>query len=78
VRVSGESDRTRFGLVAGKRVGKAVARNRARRRLRHVIGEVSLEPATDYVFIAGPEVLTADFSTLRRWLESAIGGDSDA
>ena len=77
MRSPGGSDRARFGLVAGKRVGKAVARNRAKRRLRHLIGELPLEPATDYIFIAGPEVVVTDPVTLRRWLATALTGGAD-
>lgn len=62
----------RVGLVAGRRVGGAVVRNRAKRRLRAALREVTLAEATDYVVIATPVVATAPFQELCRWVREAI------
>lgn len=62
----------RVGLVVGRRVGGAVVRNRAKRRLRAVLREVPLAEATDYVVIATPVVATAPFQELCRWVRDAI------
>lgn len=62
----------RVGLVAGRRVGGAVVRNRAKRRLRAALREVTLAEATDYVVIATPVVATAPFPELCRWVRDAI------
>jgi len=59
------------GFVAGKKVGNAVARNRAKRRLRDAAQRVSLEPATAYVFVATADVLDAPFPTLVEWATRA-------
>ncbi len=64
---------TRIGLIAGRRVGGSVRRNRAKRRIRHALAGVDLPPATDLVVIASPAVVTADFQVLVDWLRSAIG-----
>lgn len=55
-----------FGLTASKRVGNAVCRNRAKRRLRALAHEVLPDalPA-DYVLIAKTETLTRDYTLLR-------------
>lgn len=45
----------RVGIVAGKKVGNAVNRNRAKRRLREAASHASLRPHTDYILIANPE-----------------------
>lgn len=56
-----------FGLTASKRVGNAVTRNRAKRRLRALAREVLPQHAQpgDYVLIAKTETTTRDFTLLR-------------
>jgi ribonuclease P protein component len=66
-------DRPGVGLIAGKRVGGAVQRNRAKRRIRHALDRLRLPGGTDIVVIASREVLTADFQDLVDGLRSAIG-----
>ena len=61
-----------IGLVVGRRVGGAVVRNRAKRRLRAALREVTLAEATDYVVIATPVVATAPFQELCGWVRDAI------
>ena len=60
------------GLVVGRRVGGAVVRNRAKRRLRAALRDVTLAEATDYVVIATPVVATAPFQELCGWVRDAI------
>lgn len=62
----------RIGLVVGRRVGGAVVRNRAKRRLRAALREATLSEATDYVLIATPVVATASFRELCGWVRDAI------
>ena len=52
------------GFVAGKKVGSAVLRNRAKRRLREAAARCNLRSDTVYVVIADSGVLTADFDSL--------------
>jgi ribonuclease P protein component len=42
----------RWTVVAGRKVGDAVRRNRAKRRLRAVLGELALPAGTDLVVVA--------------------------
>lgn len=51
---------TRIGVVAGRRVGTAVARNRARRLLREAARHLypRLKPGWDLVLIARPSIMT--------------------
>lgn len=63
---------TRVGLVAGRRVGGAVARNRAKRRLRAVLDRTELPGSLDLVVIASPEVVDVPFGTLTRWLQDGL------
>ncbi len=73
----GDGDgRVRVGFTASKKVGNAVARNRAKRRLRALAAQVlpaHARPGWDYVLIARRDVTaTRDFATLTRDLERAL------
>ncbi len=63
----------RVGVVAGRRVGNAVRRNRAKRRLREAVARVPLVPGTTYVLVAAPEVVDAPFDRLVAWVRGAVG-----
>ncbi len=66
----------RVGYTASRKVGKAVARNRARRRLRAAAAAVMPEharPGHDYVVIARRGTLTRPFSRLLGDLRTALG-----
>jgi ribonuclease P protein component len=75
-------DITRFGLATGRRIGGAVARNRAKRRLREALRELAaaFRPGWDVLIIARPAIVDADHAALvgglRRTLERAgvLGG----
>lgn len=71
VAAPGRSGGPRVGLVVGKSVGNAVKRNRVKRRLRHAIRTISLEPDMDYVVIGGSGVIEARYRDLRNWLQRA-------
>ena len=65
----------RVGFTASKKVGGAVVRNRARRRLRALAREVmSSEAASgyDYVLIARAETATRDYADLRKDMRFAL------
>lgn len=66
--VQPSSDSIRFGLTASKRVGNAVLRNRARRRLRALALELLPQsglPPADVVLIAKTTTLTRSAPNLR-------------
>jgi ribonuclease P protein component len=56
---------TRFGFAVRKGIGKAVVRNRVRRRLREGIRTLSLAPGWDIVVIARGPAAAADHEKLR-------------
>jgi ribonuclease P protein component len=66
---------TGLGFTASRRVGKAVARNRARRRLieaaRAVLPALA-RPGCNYVIVARPAVLTWPFDRLLSELRTAV------
>lgn len=64
----------RVGYTASRKVGNAVARNRARRRLRAAVAQVMghARGATDYVVIARRGTLTRSFDGLTGDLERAL------
>ncbi len=65
----------RVGYTASRKVGSAVARNRARRRLRAAAAEVMpsrARPGHDYVLIARRTTLTRPYRALRGDLATAL------
>jgi len=61
-------DMRRLGLVTSKKVGKAVARNRAKRRLREIFrtNKHLLESGLDLVFIIKPAAASLNYADLQR------------
>jgi ribonuclease P protein component len=69
------ADGRRLGFTASKKVGNAVARNRAKRRLRALAREIMVEQAPaghDFVLIARGETIVRSYAELRGDLETAL------
>ena len=67
----------RFGFTATKRLGPAVTRNRARRRLKEMVRLVASDharPGYDYVVIARHGALTQTFDHIQKELCQALEG----
>lgn len=74
---SGSPGPPRVGVVAGKKkVGGAVQRNRAKRRLREALVGIPLRDGHDYVVIASSTVLTAPFGEVERWLQGVMSEET--
>jgi ribonuclease P protein component len=67
-----ECDFNRYGFSVTKNVGKAVVRNRIRRRLREITRTELIEPGWDIVFIARPGAVAADYHKLRKSVETLL------
>ena len=70
-----QEDQVRVGYTASRRVGGAVERNRAKRRLRALVAETFPNLADyrfDYVLIAKTVCLTRNFDKMRQELIAAL------
>ena len=63
---------SRFGFVVGRRVGKAVVRNKIKRSLREIARHSPVEDGWDLVVIARKGSCSADFATLTRSLAALL------
>ena len=75
-RESGSNGPARIGFTCSKKIGNAVTRNRAKRRLRAVARAVlpaHAQPGWDYVLVGRPgATVTHDFAALCRDLDAAL------
>ena len=65
----------RVGFTASRKVGNAVKRNRARRRLKALVAEMiatGANPGLDLVLIARPATVDRPFDELRRDLRQSL------
>ena len=71
VKLRGDQQPPRVAVVAGRRVGNAVTRNRAKRRLREVIRAADLPVSIDVVVTAKAGADTVALDVLAEDLRSA-------
>ena len=63
---------SRFGFSVSRRVGKAVTRNRVKRRLRAIMRELPVRAGFDIVAVAQESAASASFSELRSALVTCL------
>ena len=57
---------SRFGFVAGKRLGNAVVRNRVKRRLREATRGMVVKEGWDVIVMARQPSVEADYHTIKK------------
>ena len=57
---------SRFGFVVSRRLGKAVVRNRVKRRLREIARQTTVRAGWDIVFIARVPAAAANYKELEK------------
>jgi ribonuclease P protein component len=63
---------SRYGFAVGRRVGKAVVRNRVKRRLREIVRQTPLRAGWDIVVIARAAAAPADYAGLGKSMKDLL------
>ena len=63
---------SRWAIITSKKLGKAVIRNRVKRRLREIMREISLKPGEDMIIIARTAAVAADYQKLKEETRSLL------
>ncbi len=63
---------SRYGFSVSRRVGKAVVRNRVKRRLREILRSAQLKPGWDIIFIARPRAAGASLASLGKSVQGLL------
>jgi ribonuclease P protein component len=72
IRAEGAAHGPEVGIVASRKVGNAVTRNRAKRRVREALRHVELRPDSAYVVVTGQSTVTTAFERLVDDLRRAV------
>jgi len=76
LRAPGAADRARIAVIASRRVGGAVQRNRAKRLLREAARGLPLRADVDLVLVARPACVLARYEAVRAEVQ-VLAGDLD-
>jgi len=63
---------SRYGFSVGKRVGKAVGRNRIKRLLREISRQILLQPGWDIVLIARSPAAKTNYASLEKSVKGLL------
>lgn len=72
--VPNELGKKRLGIIASKKIGNAVARNKAKRRIREIFRLIKhrMAPALDIVVISGKDMVTLPHRVIEKKLSTAL------
>ena len=67
-------DRKRLGVIASKKIGNAVVRNQAKRKIREIFRHIKsqIEPAMDIVVVAGKDLISLSGSVLKKKITESL------
>ena len=65
-------DFSRYGFSVGRRVGKAVVRNRVKRLFREILRQMPLQLGWVIIFIARPRVASANYVNLEKAIKELL------
>ena len=65
-------DISRYGIAVSRHVGKAVIRNKIKRRVREILRRIPLQPGFDIVVIARASASEAKYSELKNTTEDML------
>ena len=65
-------DISRYGITVSRHVGKAVVRNRIKRRFREILRKIAFQPGFDIVIIARASAARADYSEMKKTTEDIL------
>jgi ribonuclease P protein component len=65
-------DISRYGITVSRHVGKAVVRNKIKRRFREILRKITLRPGFDIVIIARASAARADYSEMKKTTENLL------
>ena len=67
-----QSGITHIGFTVSKKIGKAVVRNRVRRRFREIVRQLDLRTNVDIVISARPPIMESSFQDTREAILSVF------
>jgi ribonuclease P protein component len=65
-------DISRYGITVSRHIGKAVVRNKIKRRIREILRRITLPPGFDIVIIARTAAAGADYSEMKKTTEEIL------
>jgi ribonuclease P protein component len=70
--LSNGSNLSRFGFVVSRRLGKAVVRNRIKRRLREITRQTQVKSGWDIILIARAPAVPIDYKNLEKSIRKLL------